>query len=126
IEVAFDISRVTTNETKFWYVVVNLEHSVLSIVADILTHPSPEGKYLATKNRIITMFKETNESRLRKLLRGHEIRDDKLSVFLQRLRHLAGARCNDSVLHMLRTTFREYQSDASHVRRGFIQVDSTS
>ncbi|KYM98107.1 hypothetical protein ALC62_11196 [Cyphomyrmex costatus] len=71
--------------------------------------PPLEGKYLAIKNRIINTLEGINQSRLRKLLRSHEIEDDKPSVFLQRLRHLAGGHCTDSVL---RTLFLEQLPDS--------------
>lgn len=53
---------------------------------------------------MIGSLDETAESKLRKLLRGNEIGDQRPSVFLQKLRNLAGGQCNDNVL---RTLFME-------------------
>ncbi|KAK2578544.1 hypothetical protein KPH14_012573 [Odynerus spinipes] len=90
VESAFAIHRITSDDTKFRYVVLNLDPTALPLVSDIVSRP-PEGKkYEALKARLIGAFDETTESKLRKLLRGHEIGDEKPSVFLQRLKNLAG------------------------------------
>lgn len=60
IEAAFGISRISSDETKFRYVVVNLEPTILPVVADIVARPPDENKYLALKNRIVTSLEETS------------------------------------------------------------------
>jgi len=69
--------------------------------------PPTENKYETVKQWIIESFAETNESRLRKLLRGNEIADEKPSHILQKLRNLAGGQCNA----VLKTLFLEQLSD---------------
>ncbi|XP_012141582.1 uncharacterized protein LOC105662583 [Megachile rotundata] len=101
VEAAFAVSRITNDDSRFRYVILNLEQAVLPIVSDILESPPDFGKYEALKNRIISVLAETNESRLRKLLHGHDLGDEKPSVFLQKMRHLASGQCSDSVLRSL-------------------------
>lgn len=108
VEAAFAISRVTKDETKYRYVIIHLDQSVLPFVSDIIAAPPAERKYETLKQRIIGSFAETNESKLRKLLRGNELADERPSIFLQRLRNLAGGQCNDAVL---RTLFLEQLPD---------------
>lgn len=84
--------------------ILNLDTTALPLVTDILAAPPENGKYDMIKARLIGSLDETNESKLRKLLRGHEIGDEKPSTYLQRLRNLSGGQCNDSVL---RTLFME-------------------
>ncbi|XP_071575620.1 uncharacterized protein [Temnothorax nylanderi] len=100
-EAAFQLSRVSADDTKFRYVVFNLDQEVLPFVSDILENPPPTQKYQALKDRILTSFGETSESKLRRLLRGHEMGEEKPSNFLQRLRNLAGRACGDSILRTL-------------------------
>lgn len=58
------------------------------LVANIITNPPGEGKYLAVKERLVTVLGEANATQIRKLL-GHKIGDEKPFVFLQKLRNLA-------------------------------------
>jgi len=101
IEAAFSIARITNDDMKFRYVVLNLDNTALPFVSDIVASPPLENKYRALKDRIINSFDETTESKLRKLIRGHEVGDDKPSKILHRLRNLAAGQCNDSILRTL-------------------------
>ncbi|XP_011705651.1 PREDICTED: uncharacterized protein LOC105460862, partial [Wasmannia auropunctata] len=111
VEAAFILSKITNDDAKFRYVVLNLVNATLPFVSDLIANPPPTEKYQAIKDRIIRSFDETAESKLRKLLCGHEIGDDKPSHFLQRLKNLAGGQCNDSILHL---TILASQADKIH------------
>lgn len=80
---------------------IHLDAELLTIVGDIIDAPPAQGKYEALKQRIINSLSESQETRLRRLIRGQAIGDDKPSTFLQRLRNLAGGQCNDNVLRSL-------------------------
>ena len=107
-EAAFAISHVTADLTKYRYIVVSLDQAILPFISDIIADPPATGKYDTLKQRIISSFGETSESKLRQLLRGHEYTDEKPSNFLQRLRNLAAGQCNDTVL---RTLFLKHLPD---------------
>lgn len=83
---------------------IYLDHSVLPLVADIITSPPDGDRYKTIKDRLTSVLGETSATRLRKLLASHELGDDKPSVFLQRLRNLAEGQVSDGVL---RTIFME-------------------
>lgn len=100
-EGAFALWRVTADETKFRYVVVSLDPAVLPFISDLLARPPLSDKYQALKTRIVSTFDDTIETKLRRLLRGNEFRDEKPSCFLQRLQNLAGGQCGDAVLRTL-------------------------
>lgn len=68
LEAQFALSRITSEETKFHHVVSAIDTEILSHVADLLTAPPRENKYTAIKNKLITVFSETSERKLRKLL----------------------------------------------------------
>ncbi|XP_071580672.1 uncharacterized protein [Temnothorax nylanderi] len=100
-EMTFALHRVTSDDSKYRYVVIHLDADFLGLVGDIIDSPPTHGKYEALKQRIIDSLSESQETRLRRLLRGQAMGDEKPSVFLQRLRNLAGGQCNDSVLRSL-------------------------
>lgn len=101
VEAAFAISRITADTTKYRYVLVNLDSSTLPFVSDILSAPPAINAYDALKERLISSFDETSESKLRRLLRGTEISEEKPSNLLQRLRNLAGSSFPENVLRSL-------------------------
>lgn len=101
VEAAFVINKVSSDETKFRYVVLHLDPSVLPLVADIVTSPPDGDRYAAIKGRLTTVLGETSASRLRRLLASHELGDDKPSVLLQRLRNLAEGQVSDGVLRTI-------------------------
>lgn len=108
VEASFAIWRITSDESKYRYVLVNLDPSVLPFVSDIVIAPPTAGKYDALKKSILNSFDETSETKLRKLLRSHELTNEKPSNLLQKLRNMAGGQCNDMVL---RTLFLEHLPD---------------
>ncbi|XP_046144410.1 uncharacterized protein LOC123988426 [Osmia bicornis bicornis] len=101
VEMTFDLARITSDDTKYRYVVTNLDHTVLPFVMDVLASPPARGKYEEIKKRIIETFDESHETKLRKLLRGSEVVDEKPSHCLQRLRNLAGGQVGENVLRTL-------------------------
>ncbi|XP_071652685.1 uncharacterized protein [Temnothorax longispinosus] len=100
-EMTFALHRITSDDSKYRYVVIHLDTDLLGLVGDIIDSPPTYSKYEALKQRIIDSLSESQETKLRRLLRGQVMGDEKPSVFLQRLQNLAGGQCNDSVLRSL-------------------------
>lgn len=98
VEAAFAIQRITSDDSKFRHVILHADQSVLPFVADLITDPPAQDKYLALKERICTVLGETSATKIRKLLGTHELGDEKPSIFLQRLRNLAANQVNDEIL----------------------------
>lgn len=107
-EAAFAISRVTSDDTKFRYIILNLDNAALPFVADLLASPPTQNKYEALKGRTLDSFDETQETKLRRLLRGQELGDEKPSNCLHRIKNLAGGQCSETIL---RTIFMELLPD---------------
>ncbi|XP_014216435.1 uncharacterized protein LOC106645159 [Copidosoma floridanum] len=101
IEAAFDINRITSDLTKFKYVILNLDSVAEPFVSDLITNPPEHDKYAAIKSRMLSMLAETSESKMRKLLRGAHITDQRPTHLLQNIRSLAEGQCNDSILRIL-------------------------
>jgi len=59
VEAAFSFNRITSDESKFRHVVLNLDQSTFSLVADIVTSPLEREKYEAIKGRLVSVLEET-------------------------------------------------------------------
>lgn len=120
VEMSFALNKITSDTTKFRHVVVNIDQSMLPYLSDLVEQPPPEGKYDAVKKRIIDTFAESTETKLRRLLRGTNVTDEKPTRILQKLRNFAGKECSDSIL---RTIFMEHLPE--NVRTHLV-IDQTS
>lgn len=122
-EMTFALHRIVSDESKFRYIAIHLDADLLGIVGDIIDSPPTAGKYEAIKRRIIDSLSESQETKLRRLLRGQAMGDDKPSLFLQRLRNLAGGQCNDNVL---RSLFLEQLPESTRGILAISQLDDLS
>lgn len=101
IEAQFEISGITKDETKFYHVVAAIESNVLDFVQDIVISPPEREKYTTLKKRITEMFSVSDSSKLRTLLQGIELGDQRPSMLLKRMRELAGKHFSDDLLKSL-------------------------
>lgn len=95
-----------------------MDPTIISFVTDLITDPPEQNKYEAIKRRIINAFGEFKEAKLRKLLRGQELGEDKPSHLLQRLRNLAGS---DDTYSIIRSLFLEQLPESA---RNILAVSS--
>ncbi|KYN07867.1 hypothetical protein ALC62_01158 [Cyphomyrmex costatus] len=100
VELAF-MNNNTSDVSKFRQLAAQLSGEVLDSVSDIILAPPRDGKYDAIKKRIVTAYDERDERRLRRLLRGNEMGDEKPTAYLHRLRNLATGQCSEPVLRSL-------------------------
>lgn len=101
IEAQFNIAKITADETKFNHVVAAIESDILSAVQDIVLKPPETDKYECLKNRLISIFSESEHSKLRKLLQGLELGDERPSQLLSRMRDLSSNNFTDDALKSL-------------------------
>ncbi|XP_073822292.1 uncharacterized protein [Musca autumnalis] len=102
VEAVFKVNRITRGETKFDHILCNLDPETLEFVSDIILATDFHGcKYEALKNKLIAAFTESDEKKLRRLLVGHAIGDQKPSHYLQFMRNTGLGQVSDSVLKSL-------------------------
>nr|XP_042911820.1 uncharacterized protein LOC122272333 [Parasteatoda tepidariorum] len=101
LEAQFLIAGVSVDETKFHHVVSAIETDVLNSVADIILKPPQSDKYGALKTRLIALHSESQESKIRTLLQGLELGDQRPSQLLTRMRSLAGENVGETLLKSL-------------------------
>mgnify|MGYP003481892114 FL=1 len=99
IEAVFALAGRTRDETKFQYVVANLDPQISEYVSHIIFNPPPNiTQYAAIKEALLGAFGESDELRIRKLLSGQPLDDNKPTQFLKKIKNLASGHIDDTVL----------------------------
>ncbi|XP_023239033.1 uncharacterized protein LOC111637694 [Centruroides sculpturatus] len=101
IEAQFANANITADETKFNHVIAAMESEILAQVSDIVVQPPNKEKYLTLKRRLIDQFADSEQQRLRLLLQGIELGDQRPSQLLRKMRELATNRISDDMLKTL-------------------------
>lgn len=100
VEAQFQINKISTEETKFNYLISQLEPRYVETIWDIIRDSKP-NKYSVAKERLLNTFKESENKRIQRLVTGLEIGDYKPSQFLQKMRGLATDDFSEKVLKSL-------------------------
>ncbi|GFX44936.1 uncharacterized protein TNCV_3429851 [Trichonephila clavipes] len=90
LEVQFELAQILNFTTKFNYVRSAVDSDILNSVSDLILKPPENGKYEALKKRLIEVHSESENSKIRILLQGLELRNQRPSQLLMRMRSLAG------------------------------------
>lgn len=93
VEGQFLLAGITTDETKFYYVLSTLEYQYAA-----------EVKYEKLKSELIKRLSASREREVKQLLVHEELGDRKPSQFLRHLRHLAGPNMPDDFLKTIWTS----------------------
>lgn len=101
LEGQFLLANITSDSTRFYHVVSNLEHKYAAEVKEIITNPPASGKYEKLRSELVSRLSASREQRLRQLLSREELGDRKPSQFLRHLRNLADTDMNDEFLRTL-------------------------
>lgn len=101
LESQFNLNGITQDNTKFWYVVAQLDNKYALEVEDIITTPPTKNKYATVKTELIKRLSTSQQQKLKQLLEHEEIGDRTPSQFLRHLRNLAGSTVNEEFLRTL-------------------------
>lgn len=101
LEGQFALAGITSDETKYNYVIAHLEPRYATEVKDVITSPPISGKFDVVKRELITRLSQSEDQRLRRLLEGEDIGDRTPSQFLRHLQSLAGTAVSDTLLRTL-------------------------
>ncbi|GFT16065.1 uncharacterized protein NPIL_693021 [Nephila pilipes] len=58
-ETACELAQITKDETKFSYLIANIDLETLAYVSDIVLNPPATDKFIALKNRLISEFQDS-------------------------------------------------------------------
>ncbi|UYV70018.1 hypothetical protein LAZ67_7001483, partial [Cordylochernes scorpioides] len=100
VEAQFNINAITSEETKFNYLIAQLEPKYIENVWDIITLDS-KFKYTESKTRLLNIFKDSESVRIKKLISGIELGNMKPSQLLQKLRSLATSDISSNLIKTL-------------------------
>lgn len=100
-ERSFEASGITTEATKFGYILGALHARYAAEVREVIMNPPPTDKYQKLKTELIRRLSSSQEQKTRHLLEHEEMGDHRPSQFLRHLRGLAGGTISDSVLRAL-------------------------
>lgn len=98
MESQFALSGITSDTTKFHYIVGQLDHQYAVEVKDIISSPPTENKYNKIKNALIARLTVSQDKKSLQLMKHEELGDRKPSQFLRHLRTLGGSTVTDDFL----------------------------
>lgn len=98
IEAQFANANITTDLTKYNYVVSNLDSQYATEVRDIIISPPHNGRYEKIKSELIKRLTASQEKKVKQLLLHEELGDRKPSQFLRHLKSLAGDKTPEDFL----------------------------
>ncbi|XP_055950353.1 uncharacterized protein LOC129984489 [Argiope bruennichi] len=101
LEAQFALAGITADDTKFNHVVSAVDSDILNCVSDIILKPPDTDKYPTLKKRLIELHSESEASKIRTLLQGLELGDQRPSQLLARMKTLAGDAVGEPLLKSL-------------------------
>lgn len=90
-----------SDENKFCLAVTQLEKIDVEQISDIIMSPPDTGRYEQLKRRLLSVYEESENKQLQKLLTEVELGDQRPSQLLRRMRDLARDKFPDETLRML-------------------------
>ncbi|UYV66016.1 hypothetical protein LAZ67_3006193 [Cordylochernes scorpioides] len=100
VEAQFKINNITTEETKFNYLVCQLDPKYVENIWDIASSES-KTKFAELKARLLNWFKESENARIKRLISGVELGNMKPSQLLQKLRAIAAPDISEKLISTL-------------------------
>lgn len=101
IEGQFVLGGISNDTTKFYHVITAVDTEILTQVSDIVQTPPVNNKYDTLKRRLVSIYTDSEEKKLRKLLSEVELGDRKPSTLLNEMQRLGGVALSSELLKSL-------------------------
>lgn len=101
VEHQFLIAGIVSEDTKFGYVVGNLDAKYMKEAKDILINPPQTDKYSYLKTELIKRLSMSQQEKIRRLFELEEMGDRKPSQFLRHLQGLASTDMPDNFIRSI-------------------------
>ena len=90
-EAQFALRKITADDTKYFYVVADLDQETASRLIDFLENPPEEDRYGSIKKRLLSTFDLSQQERAARLLDFPEQGDRKPTVLMDDMLALLGS-----------------------------------
>lgn len=90
-----------SDETKFDLILSKLSKETISELTEIILKPPATEKCKTLKTKLLALYEDTNNARIKKLLRDIELGDQKPSQLLRKMKDLAKENFPDETLRIL-------------------------
>ncbi|GFQ77432.1 uncharacterized protein TNCT_347091 [Trichonephila clavata] len=101
LEAQFALTGITADDSKFNHVISAIDSDILNCVCNIIFKPPDADKYSTLKNHLIELHSESEASKIRTLLQGLVLGDQRPSQLLARMKALAGDTVDEPLLKSL-------------------------
>uniref|UniRef100_A0A6P7HA55 Uncharacterized protein LOC114348116 n=1 Tax=Diabrotica virgifera virgifera TaxID=50390 RepID=A0A6P7HA55_DIAVI len=101
VENQFTLANITSDATKFNYIVANLETAYISEVRYIVVSPPATETYVKLKSELIKRLSASQQQKIKRLLEHEELGDPRPFEFLRHLQSLAGTTVPDNIVRSL-------------------------
>lgn len=105
VEATFTTRRITSQRTRFDYVIASLAPDVATEVRDLILKPPDATPYTVLKEQLIRRTATSEQRRLQQLFNAEELGDRKPTQLLRRMQQLLGVRASATDNTFLRELF---------------------
>ena len=105
VEATFTTRRITSEKTRFDYVIASLSPEVATEIRDLILKPPETTPYKVLKEQLIRCTAASEQRRLQQLFNAEELGDRKPTQLLRRIQQLLGDRASVSDSTFLRELF---------------------
>jgi hypothetical protein len=84
----FTLTGISSEQTKFYYVISQLDHKYAKEVENVITVPPERHTYITLRTKLVRQLSPSGEQRVRQLLTLEEMGESKPSQFMRHVRSL--------------------------------------
>lgn len=120
----FQNFNIIADSIKFSKVIEALEVSTINKISNLIRNPPQVSKYATLKNQLISLYEESQESKLNRIFEELQLGDQKPSQLFREIKNLADDKISDEVLFSI--WVKKLPTECAQNLRGLNKVSSLS